>query len=101
MRFKLMAAGLALPFIAAGCAPVDHGFAEAPKYNLAVQTIDPDPEFPGGPSQPGDSGERAVGAVEAYREGNVQRASGSGGQGGQGGQGGGFGGGSARSSGPL
>ncbi|WP_260482897.1 hypothetical protein [Sphingomicrobium flavum] len=104
MRCKLIATGLGLTFLAAGCAPVDHGLGEAPRYNLAVQTINPDPEYPGGPSQPGDNGERAVGAVEAYREGNVQTSTG--GMGGQrgnnnGGGNGGFGGGAARASGPL
>lgn len=102
MRFKLILAGLGLTSLAAGCAPVDHGLGEAPRYNLAVQTIDPEPEYPGGPSQPGDNGERAVGAVEAYREGNVQSSTGgAGGQRSGSGGGSGFGGGAGRSSGPL
>ena len=91
MRFKpmLILAGAALA--TAGCAPVDPGFGEALRYDMAVQTIDPDPQFPPDGAQPGDHGEKAQKATERYRKGStktLQRDSASGG-----GSGGGAGGG--------
>lgn len=71
-------AAAAAPFVAAGCAPVDPGFGEAYRYDMAVQTIDPEPAYPEGGAQPGDSGEHAAKATERYRKGQtkpVQRES--------------------------
>ena len=82
MRFKsmLILAGAA---IAAACTPVDSGFGEAVRYDLAVQTVDPDPQYPADARQPGDHGEKAQKATERYRKGTtkpvVQQSSSAGG----------------------
>lgn len=55
----------------AGCTPVDHGFGEALRYDMALQTINPDPVYAEGGAQPGDHGEKATEATKRYREGNV------------------------------
>jgi hypothetical protein len=73
MRFEArltIAAGLLAA--AAGCAPVDSGLGEALRYDMAVQTVNPDPVYPDGGAQPGDSGEKGAKAVKAYREGNTK-----------------------------
>jgi hypothetical protein len=78
----------------AGCAPVDPGFGEAARYDMAIQTIDPDPQYPADASQPGDHGEKAQKATERYRKGQtkaLRRESAGGGS--AGGAGGGAGGG--------
>ena len=73
MRSKayLIAVG-ALLTSAAGCAPVDPGFGEALRYDMAVQTIDPDPVYPEGSAKPGDHGEKAQKATERYRKGTTK-----------------------------
>ena len=73
MRSKamLISAGAAL-FAAAGCAPVDPGFGEAHRYDMAIQTINPDPVYPADSAQPGDNGEKAQKATERYRKGNTK-----------------------------
>ena len=53
----------------AGCAPVDPGFGEAVRYDLAVQTVDPDPQYPPDGAKPGDNGEHAQKAMDRYRKG--------------------------------
>lgn len=72
MRFKLKlivpAAGLAS---LAACAPVDVGMGEAVRYDMAIQTVNPDPVYPEGGAQPGDNGERAADAVKRYRTGET------------------------------
>lgn len=55
-----------------GCTSVDHGLGEALKYDMAMQTIDPDPVYPPGGAQPGDNGEVGVGAVRRYLQGEVK-----------------------------
>lgn len=70
MRFKiapLCLAGAALATI--GCTPVDPGFGEALRYDMAVQTIDPDPQYPADALQPGYHGEKAQKATDRYRKG--------------------------------
>ena len=79
MRSKafLLSTGAAL-LAAAGCAPVDPGFSEALHYDMAVQTIDPDPQYPADALNPGYHGEKAQKATERYRKGQtkpVQRES--------------------------
>ena len=107
MRSKLIIAGMALPFVAAACAPVDPGYGDAVAYNKAAHTIDPEPEYEWDDAKPGENGERGAENVKAYREGSVKQPGGvggrgGGGQGGQGGAGGTGGGlGSRQSSGPL
>ena len=69
-ELKWLAAGAAM-FVTAACAPVDAGFGEAYHYDMAVQTIDPDPVYPEGSAQPGDNGEKAAKATERYRKGQT------------------------------
>ncbi len=72
MRFKLMLlAGSAIAATAA-CAPVDPGFGEALRYDMAIQTVNPDPVYPEGSAQPGDHGEKAQKATERYRKGTTK-----------------------------
>lgn len=74
MRSKPMLILAGATLAAAGCAPVDPGFGEALRYDMAVQTIDPDPQFPPDGAQPGDHGEKAQKATERYRKGTTKRA---------------------------
>ena len=74
MRSKrpvLCLAGLGLAVVA-GCAPVDPGFGETVRYDMAVQTIDPDPQYPEGSLQPGYHGEKAQKATDRYRKGTTK-----------------------------
>jgi hypothetical protein len=84
MRFKSMLILAGAAIAAAGCTPVDPGFGEALRYDMAVQTIDPEPQYPADAAQPGDHGEKAQKATERYRKGTTkpvvqQSAGGSGG----------------------
>ena len=67
-----MAAAVALAIVASGCAPVDPGFGEAQRYDMAVQTIDPDPVYPEEGAKPGDSGVKASDATKRYRSDKVK-----------------------------
>lgn len=93
MRSKPMLILAGATLAAAGCAPVDPGFGEALRYDMAVQTIDPDPQYPADAHQPGDHGEKAQKATERYRKGQTkairQDSASGGGAGGAGGAGGG------------
>ena len=85
LAYAAIAAGLALA--ASGCAAVDPGFGEAQRYDMAVQTIDPDPVYAEDGAKPGDNGDRAAQASKRYRTGTVKQvqtmsASGSGAGGG-------------------
>jgi hypothetical protein len=91
MRSKLLLISTgAVLLAAAGCTPVDPGFGEAVRYDMAVQTIDPDPQYPADSLQPGYHGEKGQKATERYRKGTTKALSnpGSGGSGGRGGAGG-------------
>lgn len=68
--FKLALALAALAL--AGCTQVDRGFGEAVKYDMALQTIDPDPVYPPGSAEPGTSGTLGAEAAERYRTGAVK-----------------------------
>ena len=74
-RLKLLVPAVLL---IGGCAvdPVtqsyDSGFGEAQKYDMAIQTIDPDPVYPPGGAQPGDNAEVGVGAMRRYLQGTVK-----------------------------
>ena len=46
---------------------VDPGFGEPTRYNMAVQTIDPDPVYTADAAQPGDDGAKGAAAVRRYR----------------------------------
>ena len=78
MSFKLTAALLALPLLAAcesldpQTQSMDPGFGESVKYNAAVQTVNPEPEYAAGDALPGENGERAAEATERYRKGAVK-----------------------------
>ena len=54
------------------CAPVDPGFGEALRYDMAIQTVDPDPVYPEDGAKPGDSGEKGAKASERYRKGQTK-----------------------------
>ena len=76
MRFNpRLGAVVALGLIASACAPVDPGYGEALRYDMAIQTIDPDPVYREGGEQPGGSGDRAQKASERYRKGAVKQPS--------------------------
>ena len=73
MRFdaKLIIPAAALGALTA-CAPVDPGHGEAVRYDMAIQTVNPDPVYPEDGAQPGDSGEKGAEAVKAYRKGQTK-----------------------------
>ena len=50
----------------------DTGFGEAVKYDIAAQTIDPDPVYSPDGAKPGDNGDRGAQAVKHYRQGTVK-----------------------------
>ena len=64
----LLAGVAAIP--AAACTPVDTGFGETFRWDMAQQIVDPDPVYEGTPME-GGSGERSVAAMERYLEGEV------------------------------
>ena len=72
MRFKAMLILGGGAFAATACAPVDPGFGEAVRYDMAVQTIDPDPQYQEGSAQPGASGVKGQKAHERYRKGETK-----------------------------
>ena len=91
---KWMIVGAAA-FAATACTPVDPGFGDSFRYDMAIQTIDPEPVYPEGGAQPGASGEKGAKATERYRKGTtkpVQRETISGGSSSGGGSSGGSGG---------
>lgn len=51
----------------------DPGLGDAPKYDAAIQTINPDPVYPADSAQPGDSGVMGAAAVKRYRTGTVKQ----------------------------
>ena len=73
MRSKhmLIVAGILLSG-AVACAPVDPGFGEAVRYDMAIQTIDPDPVYPEDGMKPGSHGEKAQKATDRYRKGTTK-----------------------------
>ena len=73
MRFeaKLLIPAAALAALA-GCSAVDPGLGEAHRYNMAIQTVNPDPVYPEDGAQPGDNGEKGANAVKAYRKGETK-----------------------------
>ena len=68
---KWIAAGAAM-LVTAACTPVDPGFGEALRYDMAIQTVDPDPVYPEDGAKPGDSGEKAAKATQNYRKGQTK-----------------------------
>jgi len=72
-RFACAAAALGLAWAATACAPVDPGFGEAQRYDMAIQTIDPDPVYAEDGAKPGDNGDKAAQATKRYRTGAVKQ----------------------------
>ena len=70
MMAAAAAAGLTLAMGA--CAPVDPGLGEAHRYDMALQTIDPDPVYPEDGAKPGDNGAVAAEATKRYRTGKAK-----------------------------
>jgi hypothetical protein len=77
---RLILVGLAAATLGA-CAPdgsytpyamPPSAFGEALKYDMAVQTIDPDPVYPAGAAEAGTNGDAARAAAERYRKGQVK-----------------------------
>ena len=73
MSSRLLLAPLALGLLT-GCntvyghsGSVDPGFGEAIKYDMAVQTIDPDPVYAEDGAQPGEQADKLAPAVKRYR----------------------------------
>jgi hypothetical protein len=50
----------------------DPGFGEAFRYDMAVQTIDPDPVYSETDAQPGSSGVKGAEAMKRYRTDRVK-----------------------------
>ncbi len=73
MRFRMLtiAAGAAL-LGACETTQVDPGLGEALKYDMAIQTINPDPIYPEGSAEPGSVGTAAAAAAARYRTGTVK-----------------------------
>ena len=73
MRFRTMLAfaGAALTG-ACSTTAVDPGLGEAVKYDMAVQTINPDPVYPEGSAEPGSNGAVGAAAASRYRLGTVK-----------------------------
>ena len=55
-----------------GCSSVDPGLGEAQRYDMAIQTIDPDPVYPADSAKPGDNGDKAAQATKRYRTDKVK-----------------------------
>lgn len=72
MRFDAKLIVPAAALLAAGCAPVDPGLGEALRYDMAIQTVNPDPVYPPDAEQPGYHGEKAQKATERYRKGTTK-----------------------------
>lgn len=70
-KLTIAIGGIAL-FGLGGCAAVDPGMGEALKYDMAAQTIDPDPTYGPDDAKPGDSGEHGADAAKRYRDGAVK-----------------------------
>ena len=51
---------------------LDAGFGETVKYDMALQTIDPDPVYDANDAQPGASGALGAAAAKRYRTGQVK-----------------------------
>ena len=71
-RSAIKAAAVALTLGLGGCAAVDPGLGEALRYDMALQTIDPDPVYPEDGAKPGDSGAVAAEASKRYRTDKVK-----------------------------
>lgn len=79
MSSRLLIAPFALAMLAAcntvnpQTGSVDPAFGEALKYDMAIQTIDPDPVYAEGDAEPGEHGEKGAAAVQRYRTDKVKQ----------------------------
>jgi hypothetical protein len=77
-RIRLVAVAVPLTMLAAcntvnpQTGSVDPAFGEALKYDMAVQTIDPDPVYAADAAKPGDHGDKGAAAVKRYRTDTVK-----------------------------
>lgn len=72
IEIVILAAAITLgSFLLGACTPHDTGLGENVKHNMAMQVIDPDPQYAGDPIE-GASGDRAASALERYRKGTVK-----------------------------
>ena len=71
-KLSLAAAAAVVTLAISGCTAVDPGFGEAHRYDMALQTIDPDPVYPEDGAKPGDSGAVAAEASKRYRTNKVK-----------------------------
>lgn len=62
---------LLLALALSGCTPNDVTLGGALKHNIAMQTVDPEPHYPGDIA-PGASGAHGAKAIERYRKGEVK-----------------------------
>ena len=81
MSYRLLITPVLLALLA-GCqtaAPLpqagslDAGFGEAVRYDMAIQTIDPDPVYDQNDAQPGADGAKGAAAVKRYRTDQVKQ----------------------------
>ena len=72
MNHRVTIAIAAVGVVAAGCTPVDYGFGETHRLNIAQQVVDPDPQHEGTEIE-GGSGERAADAADRYNRGDVRQ----------------------------
>ncbi len=79
MRSRILTMPVALLLLLGACdtidpktGSVDPGFGEAVKYDMAVQTIDPDPVYVERGALPGDNGDKGAQAVKRYRTNQVK-----------------------------
>ncbi|MBT2187264.1 hypothetical protein KK488_09940 [Sphingobium sp. H33] len=70
MKVGALALALSLPLCLGACTPMDAGFGDSVRTNLAAQTIDPDPAANG--AEPAYSGQKGAAAVERYRTDRVK-----------------------------
>lgn len=54
------------------CTPNDTGFGSAVRHNVALQVIDPDPQYAGTPVE-GADGARSALAIDRYKKGSVKQ----------------------------
>ena len=72
MRFDVKLIVPAAALAVAGCTPVDPGMGEALRYDMVVQTVNPDPVYAEDALQPGYHGEKAQKATDRYRKGTTK-----------------------------
>lgn len=69
MRIAILFA-VPVGLLAGGCTPIDTGFGETVRHNVALQTLDPDPRYDEVLIE-GGSGDRTALAQKRYSEGKV------------------------------